>query len=456
MERSLTSKLKISNKQLQQLPDYFDNWLNLVLSTEKEINQQKATEAINLFYNRSGLNYEPQIVFTESPLHIFIIYMLVLSSFNEGVICQGYKIDVCESFYKKFFGLLPDNVVNSLAKSFGNLSFINNSYSLNSFIEEMDEFELISDRSAIIFILLGKFHDYGLINTVNNPNNYYEKTIRILNAVILDVYKDTFIDFSSYQNTLGAKLINMAKSITDIQKSSLYRFLSHFSHNLMSDIVCHQFYTESFYGINYVYYLCIAEHLKEVIGLNKELFLIDGLLEVTKHCGWILPLNNICFVCPKPQIMEYRTNRQGNIEWHAEARPVLYYCEDFQIWAYNGVILDNKKYHCHPNRWQPEWLLKEENAEIRRILIQVLGSDRILSELKADLIDTFESSKQGKYELYRIPDKIDIVKYMILKMTCPSTGLTHAHRVPPNIRSARAAVSWINHGIDPEKFYDVS
>ncbi|MEG4023441.1 hypothetical protein QT996_11640 [Microcoleus sp. S13C4] len=40
----------------------------------------------------------------------------------------------------------------------------------------------------------------------------------------------------------------------------------------------------------------------------------------------------------------------------------------------------------------------------------------------------------------------------LLKMTCPSTGHLHALRVPPKVRSAKEAISWVNWGIDPEEF----
>jgi len=40
----------------------------------------------------------------------------------------------------------------------------------------------------------------------------------------------------------------------------------------------------------------------------------------------------------------------------------------------------------------------------------------------------------------------------LLKMTCPSTGHIHALRVPPNVRSAKEAIRWVNWDIDPAEF----
>ena len=41
---------------------------------------------------------------------------------------------------------------------------------------------------------------------------------------------------------------------------------------------------------------------------------------------------------------------------------------------------------------------------------------------------------------------------VLLKMTCPSTGHIHILRVPPEMTSAAAAITWVNHGIHPDEF----
>ena len=56
-----------------------------------------------------------------------------------------------------------------------------------------------------------------------------------------------------------------------------------------------------------------------------------------------------------------------------------------------------------------------------------------------------------KYTLLII-EYVDIEPIYLLKMTCPSTGFIHALRVPPDVKSAREAIRWVNWGIDPEEF----
>lgn len=49
-------------------------------------------------------------------------------------------------------------------------------------------------------------------------------------------------------------------------------------------------------------------------------------------------------------------------------------------------------------------------------------------------------------------DCADVEPLYLLKMTCPSTRFIHALRVPPDVRSAREAIRWVNWGTDPEEF----
>ncbi|MFB2896454.1 leucine-rich repeat domain-containing protein [Aerosakkonemataceae cyanobacterium BLCC-F50] len=111
-----------------------------------------------------------------------------------------------------------------------------------------------------------------------------------------------------------------------------------------------------------------------------------------------------------------------------------------------GIILP-RRYWTHLNQWKTEWLLTQENAEVRRLLIQQIGYDRIIQELGASAIDHYR-----EYTLLKIDANIDIEPIHLLSMTCPSTGNIHVLRVPPNLTSAREAIRWVNWDIDPEAF----
>jgi Leucine Rich repeats (2 copies) len=189
----------------------------------------------------------------------------------------------------------------------------------------------------------------------------------------------------------------------------------------------------------------LTEFYISLLGINlsrkaQEIHHCQKLL--LEHCGWIFPFEKICAVCDRP--CHLRFDSQNRL--HAEAEPAIEFADGWNFYYYHGVRLPEKYGQIHPNQWQSQWLLSEDNAELKRVLIQGIGYDRIIQELSAQQIDSWQ-----EYALLRI-DNADVEPIYLLKMTCPSTGFIHALRVPPNLTSAREAIRWVNWDIDPEEF----
>ncbi|WP_293147374.1 MULTISPECIES: DUF6745 domain-containing protein [unclassified Microcoleus] len=175
------------------------------------------------------------------------------------------------------------------------------------------------------------------------------------------------------------------------------------------------------------------------ISALRELVNLKQLLE---ECGSIIPFEKICYACDRPRHLRFDSENR----LHAEAEPAIEFADGWNFYYYHGVRLPEQYGQVHPNLWKAEWILSEDNAEVRRVLIEAIGYDRICQELAAQQIDSWQ-----KYELLKI-DNADVEPICLLKMTCPSTGFIHALRVPPEVRSAREAIRWVNGGIDPEEF----
>ncbi len=116
-----------------------------------------------------------------------------------------------------------------------------------------------------------------------------------------------------------------------------------------------------------------------------------------------------------------------------------------------------RRYWTKLNEWKAEWLRDEINAELRRRLIQQIGYERICQELGAIQLDSWREYTllkiDGIERSYDWRRRENIKEPMVLlKMTCPSTGHIHVLRVPPEMTSAEAAITWVNHGIHPDRF----
>lgn len=164
--------------------------------------------------------------------------------------------------------------------------------------------------------------------------------------------------------------------------------------------------------------------------------------ELVKNCAWIYPFENACIICDRPTKLSFDSESR----LHAEGEPAVEFADGYRFYSHHGVTLPEKYGKLHPQQWQAQWLLEEYNAELRRVLIQNIGYSRIAQELQAKQLDNWQ-----EYALLKI-DCADVEPLYLLKMTCPSTRFIHALRVPPDVKSAREAIRWVNWGTDPEEF----
>ncbi|MEH1856315.1 MAG: DUF6745 domain-containing protein [Nostoc sp.] len=162
-----------------------------------------------------------------------------------------------------------------------------------------------------------------------------------------------------------------------------------------------------------------------------------------QECGWLFAYDDICIICDRPTKLSFDNENR----LHAEGEPAIEFIDGYSLYSYHGVTLPEKYGKIHPQQWQSQWLLSEENAELRRVLIEGIGYTRICEDLQAIELDTWQ-----EYTLLKIDADVDEEPIYLLKMTCPSTGFIHALRVPPNMNSAREAISWVNWGVAPEEF----
>ena len=180
--------------------------------------------------------------------------------------------------------------------------------------------------------------------------------------------------------------------------------------------------------------------------------------DFTKAFPYIIALENIAIVSMKPTKIRWidspvsevsgikPENMPKNRILHADGEKAVEFADGWGVYCNNNVRLPENYGLTKITEWKSEWLLSEQNAELRMVLIKGIGYDRICEELKAKKLHEWR-----EYELLRI-DNADVEPIHLLKMTCPSTGKIHVGRTPPDIEDAREAAKWRNHGIDPESF----
>jgi hypothetical protein len=179
--------------------------------------------------------------------------------------------------------------------------------------------------------------------------------------------------------------------------------------------------------------------------LAKDLLLNQLFNDLLSQTGWILPFSKVCLIIDRP--IKLTLDRENRL--HQEQGMAMLYNDGYGIYAYHGVVLPKIYGEKHPDQWKAKWILTETNVELRRVLIQGIGYDRLCQELNPIELDSWR-----EYTLLCFPELVDPIDQRpiyLLKMTCPSTGFIHGLRVPPDLTKARDAILWVNWGVDPEE-----
>lgn len=86
-------------------------------------------------------------------------------------------------------------------------------------------------------------------------------------------------------------------------------------------------------------------------------------------------------------------------------------------------------------------VLAEENVELRRAMIESMGSARFLLEARAEVLDVDRDTSGRERQLLRVPlaNDEDLVCVWVI---CPSTERQYMIRVPPDMKTCHQAVAW--------------
>jgi len=104
----------------------------------------------------------------------------------------------------------------------------------------------------------------------------------------------------------------------------------------------------------------------------------------------------------------------------------------------------------HRVAFHPETITAEENAEVRRVLLERMSYDAFLEQAAAELVDADEDPG-GVRRLLRV--ELDGDEPLVcLAVSCPSTERKYLLRVPPTMRSCREAAAWIAGFDNPDDY----
>jgi hypothetical protein len=166
--------------------------------------------------------------------------------------------------------------------------------------------------------------------------------------------------------------------------------------------------------------------------------------ELRLSAGPVLLFDGAFHVLDRPLVL--RTDAE--LRLHCEDGPALAYPDGAEVWALHGVVL-SREIVLHPERIEIADIEAEANAEVRRVLVERFGAERLLRDGAAELVDEDATGKLWRWQptqaLGRRWEPVVMVEVVNATAEPDGSFRTYFLRVPPDMATAREAVAWTFH-----------
>ncbi|MEV0355795.1 DUF6745 domain-containing protein [Nocardia sp. NPDC050697] len=172
---------------------------------------------------------------------------------------------------------------------------------------------------------------------------------------------------------------------------------------------------------------------------------LAGVAGVARAAGWWWPYEHAVVLSERP----VRLLRDEAGRLHCGDGAALAYPDGFALHAWSGMPVPAELV-ADLSTLTPERIRVEENAELRRVMLEHFGYDRYLTESNAEPVHRDETGILWRIPL---PGDEDVVMVEVVNSTAEPDGSfrTYWLRVPPGTATARAGVAW-TFGLDEDEY----
>jgi len=150
-------------------------------------------------------------------------------------------------------------------------------------------------------------------------------------------------------------------------------------------------------------------------------------------------------VCRRPAESHF----DDNTRLHNLRGPAVAWSDGYENYFIHNMSI-NSEWIKKPETLSLDVILKEQNVELRRAMVEIVGMKRFLSEGRAVVVDSWVDGGKQSGDLVRLEVEDDEPVQVYIYRD-PSTGKEGPLRVPPDITSAKDAVAW-TYNIPPEEY----
>ena len=161
-----------------------------------------------------------------------------------------------------------------------------------------------------------------------------------------------------------------------------------------------------------------------------------GLEDLVANTAWFSFREGRAIALEHP--IKIRLDANGDL--HDETGPAARFADGWSLWALRGVVVPAEAVE-DPDGFDPAAALRHENLEVRRVLLEHLGWDRVV---RGAGLTPHAEDEHGRLWLLPVPDA-DPVLLLEVENATPDADGSHRRyflRVPPTVHSPREATAW--------------
>ena len=174
--------------------------------------------------------------------------------------------------------------------------------------------------------------------------------------------------------------------------------------------------------------------LYEAAGMATGL--VSGLGEMARAAGWWWPFENAVVLTERP--LALHLDDQDRL--HHGDGPALVHPDGFAVYSWRGTPL-TEEFGRRLAATTPDTIRAEENAELRRMMVEHYTPERFLKESGAQPLQQDEAGKLWRIEM---GEDESIVMVEVVNSSPEPDGTFNVYflRVPPSTMTAKAGVAW--------------
>lgn len=171
--------------------------------------------------------------------------------------------------------------------------------------------------------------------------------------------------------------------------------------------------------------------------------------DLVRSCGGFVLREELAILSERHSRLSL--DREGRL--HDEHGPAVIWPDGFAVYAWHGIRVP-REVITDPESVDTKAVLAEPNLEVRRVLIERLGYERLISGLRLKPVAKDRSGRLWRVDLS--PDEpLVLVEVENATREVDGTRRRYFLRVPPDIETAREAVAW-TFGLPTESYRPLS